>query len=150
ELRGLAERLGVADAVDFLGRVPPREKVRLMQMCLMYVQPSRYEGVGLATAEAMACGAPGVTSQVGAVPEVAGDLPGVVHGSEPSSIARGIVALAQRPEVRGQRSIDGRRRIEAHYATARRREGLGKIIDRLLSGSRSGPAGETNADAHPW
>jgi glycosyltransferase involved in cell wall biosynthesis len=150
ELRGLAERLGVADAVDFLGRVTPREKVRLMQTCLMYVQPSRYEGFGLATAEAMACGAPVVTSLVGAVPEVAGDLAEYVDGSDPSSIARGIVALALRPEVRRQRSIDGRRRIEAHYATARRREELGKIIDRLLRGSRSGPVGETNADAHPW
>jgi glycosyltransferase involved in cell wall biosynthesis len=121
-----------------------------MQTCLMYAQPSRYEGFGLATAEAMACGAPVVTSPVGAVPEVAGDHAEYVDGSDPSSIARGIVALALHPEVRRQRSIDGRRRIEAYYATARRREELGKIIDRLLSGSRSGPAGETNADAHPW
>ena len=151
ELRGLAERLGVADAVDFVGRVSAREKVRLMQTCLMYVQPSRYEGFGLATAEAMACGAPVVTSRIGAVPEVAGDLAEYVDGSDPPSIARGIIALAHDPDVRRQRSVDGRCRIETLYSTSRRRDELGKIIDRLLNphSGREAPEIGGSRDAYP-
>jgi glycosyltransferase involved in cell wall biosynthesis len=56
ELRATARRLGVADAVEFLGFVPRVEKVRHMQAAWALLQPSPKEGWGLTVVEAGASG----------------------------------------------------------------------------------------------
>jgi glycosyltransferase involved in cell wall biosynthesis len=58
DLRGLAEKLGIANVVDFLGEVDDEEKVRLLQGAWVFVTASMREGWGLTTAEAMASGTP--------------------------------------------------------------------------------------------
>src|SRR5258706_12037526 len=55
-LRRAAERLGVTDAVEFLGFLPRAEKVRRLQGAWVVVQPSPKEGWGLTVVEAGACG----------------------------------------------------------------------------------------------
>ncbi|MEK7329918.1 MAG: glycosyltransferase family 4 protein [Candidatus Eisenbacteria bacterium] len=55
-LRRAAERLGVTDAVEFLGFLPRAEKVRCLQEAWVVVQPSPKEGWGLTVVEAGACG----------------------------------------------------------------------------------------------
>jgi len=132
ELHALAVRLGVDDAVRFLGRISTEEKIRRMQTCQVYLQPTRYEGFGVAIAEAMSCGAPVVTSRVGAVPEVVGDCGQYVDGSDPDSIAAGVIRLAQDRELSEQRSVAGRKRIVELFSHDRRREGLASVIGQLL------------------
>lgn len=51
-----AAKLGLDDAVEFLGFVPAAEKVRRMQRAWAVVQPSPKEGWGLTVVEAGACG----------------------------------------------------------------------------------------------
>jgi len=63
ELRREAARLGVADAVDFLGRRPDVEEI--YRASRVFVLTSRSEGLSVATAEAMACGLPAVVTDVG-------------------------------------------------------------------------------------
>ena len=126
-----ARRLGVDHAVEFLGRASTAEKVRLLQTCRAYLQPSRFEGFGLAIAEAMACGAPVLTSPVGAVPEVVGDAVEFVDGTDPASIAGGIIRLWDDPWLRDRRSAEGRARIESTFPLSRRRDGLAAVISRL-------------------
>ena len=55
-LRRAAGRLGVAQAVDFLGFLPSAEKVRWLRQAWVVVQPSPKEGWGLTVIEAGACG----------------------------------------------------------------------------------------------
>ena len=55
-LRRAATRLGVAQAVDFLGFLPAAEKVRWLRQAWVVVQPSPKEGWGLTMIEAGACG----------------------------------------------------------------------------------------------
>jgi glycosyltransferase involved in cell wall biosynthesis len=55
-LRSAAARLGVAQAVDFLGFLPSAEKVRRLREAWVVVQPSPKEGWGLTVIEAGACG----------------------------------------------------------------------------------------------
>jgi glycosyltransferase involved in cell wall biosynthesis len=54
------------------GRVPDEDLPALYTGCDLFVYPSRYEGFGLQVVEAMACGAPVVTSDGGSLPETGG------------------------------------------------------------------------------
>lgn len=66
-------RLGVADAVIAPGVVDDSRLADLYRGAACFVFPSLYEGFGMPVLEAMACGAPVITSAVTALPEVAGD-----------------------------------------------------------------------------
>ncbi len=72
-LRRLADRLGVADRVRFLGFVS-RDQVRsLLRSCGVYVMPSANEAICLAVLEAMACGASVVLSRIRAFEQIVTD-----------------------------------------------------------------------------
>ncbi|MHC4167693.1 MAG: glycosyltransferase family 4 protein [Planctomycetota bacterium] len=77
ELCTLIERHSLGHAVHFPGFVPDEDLVHLYSACQAFVLPSYLEGFGLPVVEAMACGAPVVTSNVGSLPEIvdgAGEL----------------------------------------------------------------------------
>lgn len=133
QLAALAAELGVAHAVDFLGPVSEEEKIELMQSCALYLQPSRYEGFGLAIAEAMATGAPVVTSPVGAVPEVVGEYGIYVDGSDPTSIADGALQLLKNSDERVLLGNQGADRICRQFSLERRRDDLSGIISGVLN-----------------
>ena len=58
KLERLAVDLGINGATDFLGFVSEKDKIKLLQECLVYVSPALYgESFGLVLIEAMATGA---------------------------------------------------------------------------------------------
>ena len=61
------------DNVILPGYVTDQQKRILMSMADIFVFPSYYEGFGLPVIEAMACGAPVISSNVTSLPEVGGD-----------------------------------------------------------------------------
>lgn len=67
------EDLGLAGQVIFPGYVMQQELPWWYNAAECLVYPSRFEGFGLPVLEAMACGTPVVTTNVSALPEVAGD-----------------------------------------------------------------------------
>jgi glycosyltransferase involved in cell wall biosynthesis len=71
-LRALAQRLGVADRVEFAGRVAEEDLVRLYNRASVLLAPSRYEAFGITVLEALACGCPAVVSNVGGLPAALG------------------------------------------------------------------------------
>jgi N-acetyl-alpha-D-glucosaminyl L-malate synthase BshA len=67
----LAQRLGVAHRVDFLGK---QENVnQLLSLADLMLMPSELESFGLAALEAMACHVPAIATNVGGVPELIDD-----------------------------------------------------------------------------
>jgi glycosyltransferase involved in cell wall biosynthesis len=64
-LRGLAERLGLASRVDFLGAIWGEAKFQYLGASDMFVLPSAHEGFGLVFLEAMYCGLPVIASSSG-------------------------------------------------------------------------------------
>jgi glycosyltransferase involved in cell wall biosynthesis len=60
-------------AVRLLGYVSEGDLRALYRLCTVFGYPSLYEGFGLPLLEAMACGAPCLTSDVSSLPEVGGD-----------------------------------------------------------------------------
>jgi glycosyltransferase involved in cell wall biosynthesis len=67
------ERLGLGEHVRLLGEVAPPDLLGLYQGARLFAMPSLYEGFGLGALEALACGAPVLASNAGALPEVVGD-----------------------------------------------------------------------------
>jgi glycosyltransferase involved in cell wall biosynthesis len=61
-LRAQARRAGLEPAVEFLGHLPPADKVRRLQASWAVLQPSPKEGWGLTVVEAGACGTAVVAS----------------------------------------------------------------------------------------
>jgi glycosyltransferase involved in cell wall biosynthesis len=87
--------------VRWLGELPDDELARLYRGARCVAYPSLYEGFGIPILEAMACGAPVVTSAGGATEEVAGGAAVLVDPLDPAEIARGIEeAAARRDELR--------------------------------------------------
>jgi glycosyltransferase involved in cell wall biosynthesis len=87
------KELGIENAVTFLGIISFEDKINYLQSCGVYCQVSRYEGFGLAIAEAMACGAPVLVSNCGSVPEVVGDAGMYVPDLSVESIASSLLTL---------------------------------------------------------
>ena len=73
ELARLADSLGLTDRVVFSGRVDDADLPALYAEAAAYVTPSLEEGFGATVLEAMACGAPVISSNRAALPEVVGD-----------------------------------------------------------------------------
>ena len=71
--RRLADRLGVSEAITILPFVERRILAAAYRRADVVVLPSEAEGFGLPVAEAMACGAPVVASDLPALREVGGD-----------------------------------------------------------------------------
>jgi glycosyltransferase involved in cell wall biosynthesis len=70
-LRRLAQSLGVDSRTQFVGRVPDPDLRAWYGAADVVVMPTAaYEGFGLVTAEALACGTPVVATPVGASPEL--------------------------------------------------------------------------------
>lgn len=87
------DELGLRDDVHFLGFVPTETLPWLYNAAALFIYPSRYEGFGLPVAEAMACGAPTITSTVSSLPEVAGDAAATVDPDDVEGLAQTIIAI---------------------------------------------------------
>ena len=102
EYEVLANELGIADRVTITGhRVSDAVKASLLQLCDIFVVPSRLEGFGSAALEAMAAGKPVVSTPIGAaqdglVDESCGALAEVATSEAlAAAIERCIVRLGQ-------------------------------------------------------
>ncbi len=85
-----AARLGLAQRVHFTGYVPQDDLPALYNAAPVFVFPSLHEGFGLPVLEAMACGTPVVTSNVSALPEIAGDAAILVDPNDAHALADAI------------------------------------------------------------
>lgn len=91
---------GVRGAVEILGYFEDNLLGALYRQCLAYVFPSSYEGFGLPILEAMACGAPTLTSTLSALGEVAGDAALTMPDVELESMSAGIARIVSDATLR--------------------------------------------------
>ena len=79
--------------VFIVGAISEDVKINYLQECSVYVQPTLVEGFGLAILEAMACGAPIISSRTGTVPEVMSENGLYVDPNSVEEIAEAIIFL---------------------------------------------------------
>jgi len=112
----MAEELGVGDAVRFAG--VRHDIPRLLRICDVYVNSSRFEGMSNTILEAMAAGRPVVATAVGGNPELVEDgVTGfLVPPGQPDGLAARVGELLLDPALRGRMGAAGRARIEADHS----------------------------------
>lgn len=88
EMNKVAEEVGISrDRLRYLAYVPDTDLPYLYSGAISYLLPSLHEGFGVPIIEAMACGTPVITSNITAMPEVAGDAALLVDPYSVESIA---------------------------------------------------------------
>jgi glycosyltransferase involved in cell wall biosynthesis len=99
EILAAPERLGLAEQIRFLGKVPAADLPLLLAGAGIFVYPSLYEGFGLPVLEALACGVPVVASHTTSIPEVLGDAGLYCDPRDPASITRALADVLATPEL---------------------------------------------------
>jgi len=107
----LISTLGIRDYVKFIDEIDTTELVNQYRQASVVAIPSIYEGFGLPAAEAMACGAPVVSTTAGALREVVGDAGILVPPADVKALAEAISSLVVSPDKRKHLSEIGRKRI---------------------------------------
>ncbi|RZH67024.1 glycosyltransferase family 4 protein [Natrinema altunense] len=98
------------DGVSRLGFVSEAKLTWLYDNAALFVFPSLYEGFGLPILEAMSVGTATLTSDCGAMSEVAGDAAHLVDPTDVDAIASGIEHVLDDPEKRHNLSQSGKQR----------------------------------------
>ena len=107
----LVARRELSGGVRLTGRVSKHRLRALYGAATIVVLPSLYEGFGLTSLEAMACGSPVLASPSGALPEVAGDAAMYASANDPGAWTDAMEELLTDERLR-QRLIEaGTRRV---------------------------------------
>lgn len=115
--RETVRRLGMEGSVVFTGQFREQDKAPLLSAATIFAFPSLYEGFGIPVLEAMACGTPVVTSNVSALPEVAGDACVLVDPYDPEAISQAFADLLEDQTKRddlSRRGLERARRYTWH------------------------------------
>lgn len=123
--------LGLNSSVQLLGEVSKKEKINYLRMCEIYVQPSYYEGFGLAIAEAMGSGACLITCKVGAVEEVVGDAGIYVNPGSEKELAEAIKNVLQSENLRWDFQVRAHRRMKESFSDEKKTEIMGQLFQEL-------------------
>jgi glycosyltransferase involved in cell wall biosynthesis len=118
-LQKVAAELGVADLVDWAGRVPHERLPSYYRRAGVTVLPSltESESFGMALVEAMACGCPVVGSDVGGIPFVVrADVDGVlVAPGDPDALAEALATVLVDPALAARLGTAGREAAVARW-----------------------------------
>lgn len=130
-LEALAEGLGIASRVKFLGTRPdvPALLARMDVLAL----PSLWEGLPNAVVEAMAAGLPVAATDVDGTPEVAvdGRTALLVPPRAPAALGQALATLLDDPALRRSMGRAGRERAEQKFAMERMINETGRLYEKL-------------------
>ena len=107
DLMSYLDESELRDRVLFTGHLSDDDLRALYSSCRVFVYPSLYEGFGLPLLEAMACGAPVVTSNVGSIVETVGDAARLISPTDADDLAQAITTLLDDARERDRLSALG-------------------------------------------
>ncbi len=136
ELRALANSLGVADHVHFLGRRSDVGAV-FRDATDVLIAAAREESFGLTIAEAAVFGVPAIASAIDAQIEVVADGGILFPPGDAHALANAMEALAADPGLRQRLGTIARSHAERSFLMSRNVSEFERAYERLLSRSRA-------------
>ncbi|NJN97664.1 MAG: glycosyltransferase family 4 protein [Anaerolineales bacterium] len=103
--------MGLQERVIFPGYVDEADLPGFYQLAELFVFPSLYEGFGLGPLEAMACGAPVVSSNSSSLPEVVGEAGLLLDPTDTAAWSQALRRVLSDPNL--QRDLSQRGLIQA-------------------------------------
>ena len=101
--------------VRYLGYVPEALLPGLTAAATIFVYPSLYEGFGFPVAQAMAAGVPVITSNVSAMPEIAGEAALLIDPRSQNDLHHALTRLMTTEDLRSVLAASGRQRAEQFH-----------------------------------
>jgi len=130
-LRAVADRLGIAPRVHFLGARGDLEDV-LAAASVVVVAPESEVGFDNAAIQGMAASRPVIVSRTGALPTILGEAGVVVPLRDPASLGLAIRTVLSDPEQGARPGKLGRKRVEENYSSNAHLDFLMKTYRRIF------------------
>jgi glycosyltransferase involved in cell wall biosynthesis len=140
-LKALAQRLGIADRVSFLGSQARPKTLERLGECDVLVHPSLHESGGIVCLEAMATGRPVICLDLGGpalqvTDEVGMRIPAGRRDQAVAGIAKAMTVLARDPDLRKKMGEAGRTRVAGReYSWDRKLEIYDSVYREVLDRS---------------
>ena len=103
-IKKLAKELNILDNVTFIDFIPEEQLPLYYSSSEFFVLATLYDSFGIVFAEAMACGIPVVSTNVGGVPEVVGEGGILVEPRNPDQLAEAMLKLLNDENLRQELS----------------------------------------------
>ena len=110
DLYAYVEQSELKNRILFTGYVTDADLASLYSSCKVSVYPSLYEGFGLPPLEAMACGAPVITSRIPVIMETASGAARLVAPTDLQELTAALVEMLSDPKAREHYASVGRQR----------------------------------------
>jgi glycosyltransferase involved in cell wall biosynthesis/SAM-dependent methyltransferase len=147
-LETLAQQLGIADRVSFLGF--RSDTAALLASADVFVLPSLSEGLPLSVLEAMSAGRPVIATAIGGTDEVLtdGETGLLVESGNSRALAAAVRRLLDDPALAAQLAMAGRVRVAQSFSADRMARQIERIYDELaLSPDETRPVPQERKDA---
>lgn len=117
-VKNLSIKLGLAEKVLFIGKVPYSTLPHFYSIAQVYVLPSMFEGLPTTILEAMACGTPVIATKIAGIPEVISNgYNGLLLNSlSESEIAKLVEEILTNPSLRNKLSQEAFKTILEKYS----------------------------------
>ena len=112
DMREAARSHGIENRVVCPGRLNVAELRVLYSNAAVFVFPSIYEGFGMPVLEAMACGAPVITSNTTALPEAAGNAAVLVNPEDAEELGNAMIRVLEDSALRDNLRAKGFERVK--------------------------------------
>lgn len=132
EFTDFVASLECRERVHILGHISEEAKIELLQSTDVFLSPTRYEGFGVAIAEALACGCAVITSDNGAVSEVAGNCALYADPLSVTDITEKLTMLVVDNEKRRFLGMRASQRIKEHFSYERHAAALKSVISKFF------------------
>ncbi|MBI5417931.1 glycosyltransferase family 4 protein [Candidatus Poribacteria bacterium] len=110
EIDSLIDELDLKSEIKFIRSIQETELPIYYNLAEIFAYPSSYEGFGLTPLEAMACGAPVITSNVSSLPEVTGDAAVLIEPRNIEALTDALNTLITDSKLREELSQKGLQR----------------------------------------
>ncbi|WP_088891887.1 glycosyltransferase family 4 protein [Leptolyngbya ohadii] len=122
---------GVSEQVKFLDYVEYDQLPVLLNRSIALVYPSLWEGFGFPVLEAMACGAPVITSNLSSLPEVAGDAAILIDPYDEQALADAMAQVATDDQTRQDLRSAGLKRA-SEFSWAKTGQQTAEVLQRFI------------------